>query len=81
VVQILVFVCSVWMMVEPVPDLGLVPGELADGWTSVLFWNWYPMNRLMVGPMSWFGTVALWMGLLVRLVFWNGIGALRMGDQ
>jgi len=47
------------MMVEPVLDLGLVPGELADGWTSVLFWNWCPMNELMVGPMSWFGTVAL----------------------
>jgi len=46
-------------MVEPVLDLGLVPGELADGWTSVLFWNWCPMNELMVGPMSWFGTVAL----------------------
>jgi hypothetical protein len=47
------------MMVEPIPDLGLVPGEWDDGWTSVLVWNWCPMNGLMVGSISWFGIVAL----------------------
>jgi len=27
------------MMVEPVPGLGLAPGEWADDWTSDLVWN------------------------------------------
>ena len=32
------------MMVEPVPSLGLVFGEWVVGWTSVLVWNWCPVN-------------------------------------
>jgi len=46
-------------MVEPVPGLGLVPGEWADDWTSDLVWNWGLANGLMVGPVSWFRTGAL----------------------
>jgi len=29
------------------------------GKTNVLVWNWCPVNDLMVGPVSWFGTSAL----------------------
>jgi hypothetical protein len=27
------------------PGLELMPCEWADGWTSVLVWNWCPVNR------------------------------------
>jgi len=38
------------------PGLEPVPCEWAEEWTSVLVWNWCPVNGLIVGPVSWIGT-------------------------
>ena len=50
------------MMVKPVPGLGLASSECADAWTSVLVWNWCPVNGPMVRRVSLFGIGALGMG-------------------
>ena len=52
---------------------------LNDSWTSVLDWNWCPVNGLMVGPTFWFETDTMQKGDQYNQLLMDKVGVLADG--